>query len=136
MTEELEKTDELNDEELAKAALEETEDLEQDEPVEKPDPKDAVIGDFRRQVRDLQHTVEELKTAATSQKTPEKSPIEQEADRLGVSVEEVPVDGRLILEQQKFQQKQQQAMSEKEVYDQQKRDYEAARSLQKAAARR
>ena len=70
----------------AKAALEAAEALKETETEEEVDPKDAVIGDFRRKARDLElenaklagqlEARKELQTETKEEVTPEKSPLE------------------------------------------------------------
>lgn len=77
---------------LAKEALEATE-----EPPE-VDPKDAVIGGFRRNLRDAELRAARAEGALTAQqvKPLEKSPIELAAEEQKVSVDEVVIDGKLL----------------------------------------
>lgn len=80
---------------LAAEALAATE-----QPPEEPavDPKDAVIGGFRRQLREaeLRAARAEGALAAKTVAPPEKSPIELAAEEQGVSVDEVMIDGKLL----------------------------------------
>lgn len=87
---------EASEADLAKAALEATE----EQP--KVDPKDAVIGGFRRQLREAELRAARAEGAlqAKSAAPPEKSPLELAAEQQGLSVNEVIIDGKLYREQQ------------------------------------
>ena len=85
MVEETEQLVEVNEEaEIAKEALAATEvEAAPEEPaVVEPDPKDAVIGQFRRELRQTKEELEQMKLAA---RPVEKSPLElaAEAGRFG-----------------------------------------------------
>jgi len=123
MAEEQKTEEELNEEaQLAKEALDATPD---DTPAEKPevDPKDAVIGEFRRELRETRRELADVKAAQT--KTVEKSPLElarEQANIDGLTVEFTP---ELYEAQRKWEQNQSQAKSEEEIYARQKRDYDS-----------
>ena len=78
------KDEELNQEdiELAKEALEQTDEKpEVEQPAEKPDPKDAVIGEFRRDLRAANQQIAELQARLNTQATAHiKSPLERAAE--------------------------------------------------------
>lgn len=124
MAEEQKTEEELNEEaKLAQEALEATPEAAPETPVVvEPDPKDAVIGQFRRDLRDTREQLAQVQAAQT--KTVEKSPLElaeQEARETGVSVE---FTTELYNAQRKFEQNQAQAQTEVQTYTQQKRDYD------------
>lgn len=108
---------EASEVDLAKEALEVTE--------EKPevDPKDAVIGGFRRSLREaeLRAARAEGALAAKAAAPLEKSPLELAAEEQGVSVDEVSVDGKLLNKEIEFRQKQ----TEANAQQQQMQDYQA-----------
>lgn len=93
------------DEDLAQAALDETEDKP------KVDPKDAVIGGFRRAAREAELKAARLQGQLDAQQArpPEKSPLELAAEEQTktegrvISVDEVIVDGKLLKAQQKWE---------------------------------
>ena len=80
------------DEDLAQAALDETEEESE------VDPKDAVIGDFRRKLRASELEAARLQGQMQAQqaKPAEPSPIELAAKEQGVSVNEVVIDYELL----------------------------------------
>lgn len=123
MAEEIEKPqDDLNEEaKLDQEAL----DAAPETPAEEPDidPKDAVIGEFRRELRDTRRELEELRSAQT--KPAEKSPLElaqEQSKETGLPVEFTP---ELYQKQRQWEQNQSKARSEEEIYAQQKREYDA-----------
>lgn len=133
MAEEIEKTEEEVNEEakLAQEALEATPEAAPEVPAAvEPDPKDAVIGQFRRELRE---TREQLAQVQAATKPVVKSPLELAAEEQGVSVEQVTIDGRLYQKQKEFENKQAQAQSEEQTYAQQKRDYDAGLATVPAA---
>lgn len=114
--------EEKPEEDLAQAALDETE--------EKPevDPKDAVIGGMRRKLRDAEMAKAraEGELAARQAGPPEKSPLELAAEEQGVSVDEVSVDGKLLNKEIEFRQKQTEARTQQQQFDDYKAGTEAA----------
>lgn len=108
---------ELTDEaKLAKEALEAT----GEEPAKtEPDPKDAVIGDFRRQLRDSQLAVARLEGQISAKQTQvtslEKSPLELAAEAQEVSVDDVEISGALYRKQRVWEKKQDAAEAERTV---------------------
>jgi hypothetical protein len=128
MTEET-KTEELTEEEqLAQDALPATEEKAPEKPAEQEpevvvDPKDAVIGEFRRGLRDANTQIAELKAAQV--KPDVKSPMEiaqAQAVEAGVTLEFTP---ELYNAQRQFEQAQTQAQTQEQAYAQQKREYDA-----------
>jgi len=126
MAEEIEKNeDELNEEaKLDQEAL----DAAPETPAEEPDidPKDAVIGGFRRKNRDLELENARLHGQLESRQKPaESSPLEiaqQRAKEEGLTVEFTP---ELYQAQRQWEQKQSQAKSDEEIYARQQSDYDA-----------
>lgn len=108
-------SDEVKDEsaDLAGAALESTEDKETDT---KPDPKDAVIGEYRRKARDAELETARLRgqieATQTQVKPTEKSPIELAAEQQEVSVDDVEISGALYKKQRAWEKKQDAAETE------------------------
>jgi len=128
MVEETEQLVEVNEEaEVAKEALAVSEEAVAPEvpAVVEPDPKDAVIGQFRRELRQTREELEQMKIAA---RPVEKSPLELAAEAQGVSVDDVEVTGRVLRAEQAFQNRRIQAQTEEQIYAQQKRDYDAGLS--------
>ena len=93
--------------------------------VVEPDPKDAVIGQFRRELRQTREELEQMKTA---NKPVEKSPLELAAEVQGVSIDDVEVTGKVLRAEQEFQSRRVQTQTEEQVYAQQKREYDAGLS--------
>ena len=96
-------TAEPTEEELAAAALEETA-----EPEPKADPKDAVIGGMRRNLREAERRADraeaQLEVKATPP-VPEKEPLELAAEKQAVPIDEVVIDGKLFRQQQAWEKK-------------------------------
>ena len=104
---------------LAEQALAEV----SEESVEKPDPKDAVIGGFRKELRESQKMIADLNSQVEALKPKEKEPepvkspyelaAEKAAEEQEVSVDEaeVTVTGKLLKEQQAFERKQQESQT-------------------------
>ena len=127
MVEETEQLVEVNEEaEIAAEALAATEEAAPEVPaVVEPDPKDAVIGQFRRELRQTREELEQLKVA---NKPVEKSPLELAAEAQGVSVDDVEVTGRVLRAEQQFQNRRLTAQNEEQTYARQKREYDAGLS--------
>ena len=89
------------DKDLAKEALEATEEPE-------VDPKDAVIGDFRRKLRasELQTAQLQGRMEAQQAKPPEPSPLELAAKEQECSVDDVDINGKLYKAQQAWEKNQ------------------------------
>ena len=132
MAEEQKTEAELNEEaRLAQEALDATPETPAKEPV--IDPKDAVIGEFRRELRDTRRELAEVKDAQT--KPVEKSPLKlagEKAEREGLTVE---FTAELYEAQRQWEQSQSQAKSEEQIYARQKRDYDEGRVTFPAAER-
>ena len=109
------------DSELIDSALESTDEQE-------VDPKDAVIGNFRRRLRDSEQEVARLSglvEGMKSTKTPDdKSPLEKYVEENP----EMPIDGETLLAQKKWEAEQQRKATEKKTADD--RQLSAQRSLQ------
>lgn len=87
--------------------------------------KDAVIGEFRRGLRDTRQELAEVKAQQAAKDTPTKSPVElarEQADQLGIRLE---FTTELYESQRKFEDGQTTAKSEQEVYARQNREYQA-----------
>jgi len=111
------------------------------EPNETPaepsvDPKDAVIGGMRRELRETKQELSAkvnqlaednayLRGQLEANTTPQLSPLEQAAEAQGVSVDEVQVDGALLRAEQKHQHEQAQAARSKEQEQQRVKDQQA-----------
>lgn len=109
------------DENLAKEALEATEESE-------VDPKDAVIGGFRRDLRASELEAARLRGQLEAQQTrpKEKSPIELAAEERGVSVDEVDINGKLYKEQQAWERSQAESQVQQKQFDDYRSGSEAA----------
>lgn len=118
---------EVNEEvEIAAEALAATEETTPEVPaVVEPDPKDAVIGQFRRELRETRHELDQMKIA---NKPVEKSPLELAAEAQGVSIDDVEVTGKVFRAEQEFQNRRVQAQTQEQTYAQQKREYDAGLS--------
>jgi len=110
------------DTDLAQAALDET--------AEKPevDPKDAVIGGMRRDLRASERERYRLQGQLEAQqaKPPEPSPIELAAKEQEKPIDEVIIDGKLYKEQQAWEQKQATARTQQQQLDDFRSGSEAA----------
>jgi hypothetical protein len=110
------KEKEPTDQELAEAALQLT---------DEHDPKDAVIGGFRRKLRDAELENARLQGIMEAQKKPpetEKSPVELAAEEQEVSVDDVVIDGKLLKQQRQWE-KQQEKKEQEQNY---RREFEQA----------
>jgi hypothetical protein len=84
---------------------------EEEKSAEKPkvDPKDAVIGDFRRQLRDAELKIANLEGRIQVQPVVNReerqilSPLEKAAEEQGVDVDDVEMTGKLYKEQKAFE---------------------------------
>ena len=134
MAEEIEKTEEeLNEEaQLAQEALEAVPEVAPEVPaVVEPDPKDAVIGGFRRELKETR--AELARVRAAQAKPAVKSPLElanEQAIESGIPAE---FTTELYNAQRKFEREQDQTLTEEQTYAQQKRDYDAGLTTVPAA---
>jgi hypothetical protein len=107
--EKTEQTEEVTDVDLALEVLDAT------EQETKVDPKDAVIGDFRRQLREKEQQLRELQSQReTTQAQAQMSPLELAAAKQECSVDEVVIDGKLYREQQAFERQQEQRAAQQQ----------------------
>lgn len=127
MTEETEKIELTEEEQLAQEALDATKEEAPEKPAEPEpvvvDPKDAVIGEFRRGLRDANAQIAELKASQVIPVT--KSPMElaqEQATANGVTLEFTP---ELYNAQRAFEQSQAQDQTQQQQFAQQKREYDA-----------
>lgn len=127
MVEETEQLEVNAEAEIAKEALAATEETAPEVPpaVVEPDPKDAVIGQFRRELRETREELEQMKVAA---RPVEKSPLELAAEAQGVSIDDVEVTGKVFRAEQEFQNRLAQSRTQEQTYAQQKREYDAGLS--------
>lgn len=116
-----EKTPETPDEEAPAEEKpdEETPPEEPEKPEETPevDPKDAVIGDFRRKLRTSEIETARLQGQLQAQQAgpPEKSPLELAAIEQEKPLDEVIIDGKLYKEQVAWEQKQATARTQQQA---------------------